>query len=260
MIKNELKATQKNQSAEKTMHIIEYLADQDIPTRLIDISQALDLNISTTLRFISTLVTMGYVSQDANSAKYFLTYKICAIGNKVSHNTKLNQISESDLRSLSRIVGESVCIAVEQNQQVVYINVFEGSDQMIRTMQRIGNVAPLHCTGIGKLFLLNYSPEELDSFFRQSRLEKYTEHTLTTKSALQTELKKIQERGYAFDNEECEIGARCIAFPIYDYTGKIISGFSVTGPTSRLTDEFVQKWLPTFQETAQTISSQLGFN
>ena len=260
MIKSELKATQKNQSAEKTLHIIEYLAEQDVPTRLIDIAQALDLNISTTLRFISTLVTMGYIAQDENSAKYFLTYKICAIGNKVSHHTKLNQISETYLRNLSRNIGESVCIAVEQNRQVVYINVFEGSDQMIRTMQRIGNVAPLHCTGIGKLFLLNYNTEELNQFFKYSKLEKYTEHTLTTKNALLRELDKIRGNGYAFDNEECEIGARCIAFPIYDYTGKIISGFSITGPTSRLTDAFVKKWLPAFQETARSISSQLGHN
>lgn len=88
---------------------------------------------------------------------------------------------------------------------------------------------------------------------------RYTDHTLTTKESLLEELERIRQRGYAYDNEECEIGARCIAFPLRDYSGKIVASLSVTGPASRITDEFINTNFHVIQDTVREISYRLGY-
>ncbi|WMJ89912.1 IclR family transcriptional regulator [Anaerocolumna sp. MB42-C2] len=250
--------SQFNQSAEKTMRIIEFLAENNRPMRLIDIAGNLSLNTSTTLRFINTLTELGYIEQESNSSKYYLTYKICSISNKIYSKTSLRDIVNPYLRNLARQAGESACLAIEQSRQVVYIDVADGPDQMVKGMQRIGNIAPMHCTGIGKLLLLNYTESELDDLIARKGLTKYTDNTIVTKEQLLEELKKVREAGYAFDNEECEIGARCIAFPIYDFTHKIIAGFSITGPINRISDNFIKNHIPFMKSISVEISGKLS--
>ena len=118
---------------------------------------------------------------------------------------------------------------------------------------------PLHCTGIGKLLLTNYTEEQIDTLVNHVGLAKYTEKTLTTKEALLKELEEVKAKGYAYDNEECEIGTRCISFPIYDYSDKVIAGFSVTGPSIRLNDEFFDQWIPTLHALSLKLSHLFGY-
>ena len=99
----------------------------------------------------------------------------------------------------------------------------------------LGLMNAMHCTGNGKLILQQYSDDQLNKLIAAKGLTRYTDHTITTKEALLDELEKIRKRGYAIDNEECEIGARCVACPICDYTGNIIAGVSITGPSTRIT-------------------------
>lgn len=247
-----------NQSAEKTMRVIELLAEHGQPLRLSDISRFLSLNASTALRFVTTLVSLGYIEQDPDTSRYFLTFKICSIANKVSTNNSLREIIHPFLKELAKKVGESACLAVEHEHQVVYIDVASGPDQMIQSMQRIGNIAPLHCTGIGKLLLLNYTESEINQLILQKGLTRFTEFTITSKEELLKELHLTKMRNFAFDNEECEIGARCVAFPIYDYTHKIVAGFSITGPSNRIHDNFIKQHLSTFLQLSVQLSARLG--
>lgn len=248
-----------NQSAEKALRILEYLAEQNESMRLMDIASAMKMNNSTTLRFLTTLAMAGYVAQEEDTSKYYLTYKIVSLGHKVNEGKQLPRIVSPYLKRISETLKESVCLAIEQNTQVVYVDVQEGPSQIVKAMQRIGNIAPLHCTGIGKLLLLNYSETQLDDLIRERGLQQYTQYTLTTKEALLYELNEVRQRGYAIDNEECEIGARCIAFPVYDYTQKIIAGISVTGPAIRITDAFASRWESYMKQMTQQISRQLGW-
>ena len=250
--------SQFNQSAEKTMRIIEFLAESGHSMRLIDIAGNLDLNTSTTLRFINTLTALGYIEQEPSSSKYYLTYKLCSISNKIYSKTSLRDIASPYLKDLAKKAGESVCLAIEQSGQVVYIDVADGPDQMIKGMQRIGNIAPMHCTGIGKLLLLNYTEAELDELIDRKGLTRYTDNTIVSKDKLLEELEKARETGYAFDNEECEIGARCIAFPIYDFTHKIIAGFSITGPVNRISEDFIKAHIPMMKSISAEISGKLS--
>ncbi|QHQ59636.1 helix-turn-helix domain-containing protein [Anaerocolumna sedimenticola] len=251
--------TKANQSSEKMLVILEYLANQREPVRLLDISKELGVNVSTVLRFVTALVNKGYAAQDEETSRYYLTYKICALANRVSVKIDIRTIAKPYMEELSKIFGESVCLAVEDNEMVVYIEVVEGSGQILRITQRIGNVAPMHCTGIGKLLLMNYSEAELDHLIQVKGLTRFTDHTLTSKWQLKEEIESIRQRGYAYDDEECERGARCVAAPVYDTSGKVIAGISITGPANRLTDTFIKPRIPSLLQMVESISRKMGY-
>ena len=143
---------------------------------------------------------------------------------------------------------------------VVYIEAISGPRQLLMTTRRMGNVSPMHCTAVGKLLLLNYNQQQLQQFIAAKGLPALTEHTITEPAQLIAELDKVRAQGYAFDNEEYEPGARCVAAPIYDYTGSIIAGLSVSGPITRMTDEHIYEKLPFLLDAAQQISLRMGYD
>ena len=251
--------TEKNQSVEKTLQIIETMAENKGPMRLSDISAKVKYPASTVLRMLNALISLGYVKQDAETSRYLLTMKFCRIGELVKSQYSIRDLVRPYLQELSRRCQESSCLAVEDDMTVVYIDVVDGPDKILKTLQRIGKIAPMHCTGVGKLLLLNYSEEQLEFFAEQKGLPKLTDNTITTLEALKKELEKIRMQGYALDNEEFEIGARCVAAPIRDYTGKIVACISISGPVSRITMEKVQNVKEIIIDISQRASKELGF-
>ena len=249
-----------NQSTDKVLAIIELLSCSKEPMRLIDISNQLNYNTSTTLRFLNSLERNGYVYKDRETLNYQMTYKLCGLASHISNRTGIVEIASGPMKQLSTNLGECVCLAVEQDYTVVYVHVADGPGQMLRTTQRIGSQAPMHCTGVGKVILSEFPESRIDEMIRLKGLTRYTSNTLVTKEMLLNELQLIRKRGYGYDNEECELGARCIAFPLRDYSGKIIAALSVTGPLGRMTDDFINSCFRTILETVQDISYQLGYH
>lgn len=248
-----------NQSGEKMLRIMEFLSRQREPARLIDISKNLKINESTALRFLTTLIDNGYVEQDKETSKYYMTLKLCALSARITENINLRTVVAPYMKEISEMFGETVCLAIEKDMKVVYIDVLESHNSIIRSMQRIGSIAPMHCTGIGKLLLLNYSEEEIDKLIAREGLAKLTEHTCSNKWELMQILSKVREEGVAYDNEECEIGARCVAIPIYDAMGKVIAGISITGLASRLTDDVIAPRLNSLKDLSKKISAKMGY-
>ena len=233
------KISKKNQSVEKAFQIIEVMAKNPGPMRLMDIAKEVQLPASTVLRFMNTLTSCGYIGQNPETSKYFLTVKLANIGNKVISQLSIRDVIIPFLMELSERCHESVCLAIEDDMMTVYIDVVEGPDKMLRTLQRIGKSAPLHSTGVGKLLLLNYDEIRLETLLNIKGFSMLTNKTITTIEALRNELEKVKKQGFAIDDEECELGARCVAAPIRDFSGKVIACISVSGPTSRITWEKV---------------------
>lgn len=255
----EKETTSRNQSSDKLLKIIEFLAVQTEPIGLNEIAKGLNMNKSTVLRFLVTLSNHHYLQQDLATSKYYLTHKICALGAQVKDNSKLSNLVEPFLREISQTTGETTCFAMNQDDQLIFVNVIEAPGKTVRAMQKIGHTAPMHSSGIGKLFLTEYNETQIDDMISSIGLDQYTKFTLTTKESLTTELDLIRTNGYATDNEEWEIGTRCLAFPVYDYSKKAKYGISVTGPSARLTDDFMNHWHDYLQEESMKISKMLGF-
>jgi len=255
----ERKGTRQNLSIGKALHVIEIMAAQGGPMKLQDIATAAGMPASTTLRFLTTLKEQGYVNQVPETAQYFLTMKFCRIGDQISRQIRIRDVIHPYLRELSREFGESVSLAIEQNFNVVYIDVVDGPDHMLQTLQRIGKVAPLHGTGVGKCLLSGFDSVRLEEMIRKQGLPPLTSNTLRTRESLLEELEKVRHQGWAMDNEECEIGARCIAAPIRDYSGKIIAALSTSGPVFRMTEEKMEQIKRKLTQAVKEISYLLGY-
>ena len=248
-----------NQSVEKALQIIELMAQSREPLRLRDISLKVEMPASTTLRLINTLTTLGYANQDPNTLRYSLSLKFMHIGSLVSSQTSIRDIAHPYLVELSRKCKESVCLAIEQDMDVVYIDVIDGPDGMLKITQRIGKLAPIHSTGVGKLMLLNYDLKQLNNMIAIKDLVALTPNTITTKEELLNELEKVKIQGYALDDEECELGARCLSVGIKDYTGKNVAGISVSGPITRMSMDYIETIKNTVIDTAKKVSELLAY-
>lgn len=252
------KLSKVNQSVEKVIQIIEVMAREGAPMRLQDIALKTEMPASTTLRMVNTLLVYGYINQNPDTLRYSLSLKFAQIGSIVSSQFSLSQVAHPLLVELSRRCRESCCLAVEEDMELIYTDVVDGPDNMLKIMQRIGKCAPLHSTGIGKLLLLNYSREKLHELIRVKGLTPLTPNTACTEEALLERLEQIRAQGYALDDEECELGARCVAAPVYNYTGNVVAGISVSGPVSRLSLERIAVIAPVVQETAAKISKLMA--
>jgi DNA-binding IclR family transcriptional regulator len=254
-----LPATSSNQSTEKAFAILEHLIEQPDRTRLVDISVALHINPSTASRFLTALETCGYVTQNADNLQYKPTYKICRLANILNSRMELKDITHPYLVALSNYFEESTCVSIERDMCMVYVDVVSGPSKTLMSMQRIGNTGPMHSTGNGKLALLNYTPALLDELIEKRGLPRFTDNTITDKETLNARLDEIRSTGFAYDEEENEVGLRCIACPIYNFTGRVVAGVSVTGPASRLSQTAILEKLPFLKETAEKISAELGY-
>ncbi len=256
----EEKLSKLNQSVEKTMRLVEIMARSGAPRKLQSIAQEANMPASTALRMLNTLLRLGYVNQDPETLKYSLSLKFSYLGELAAKQVSPTSLAHPLLFMLSRRTGECTCFAEKQDDQAVYLDVFsDASDGILTVTRRIGRRAPLYCTGVGKLFLLNDSHEELEHYFERTPIVRYTDRTITTLSGLERELADIRSRGYAVDNEECDRGARCIAAPVRDYTGRVIAGISVTAPALRMTPERMESLVPLVVGTAAQISRKLAF-
>ncbi len=248
------KLTKANQSIEKALMVIEVLARQHGPMRLQDLSDAVEMPASTISRLLTSLGKHRYVNQDPDTHRYSLTLKFAQIGALVKSQFRISEAARPYMKDLSIEVEESVCLAIEQDSEVVYVDTVDGPDSMLKTMQRIGKRAPLHSTGVGKVLLLNFNPQEIERIAESTGLKPLTYKTITDKQRLIEAVESIRTKGYAIDDEECEIGARCVAAPIWDYSGIVVAAISVSGPATRMTIAKIESIRDSLLRVANEIS------
>ena len=253
------KLAQVNQSVEKTLRLIEFLAQCESPIRLQEISKQVGMPASTTLRLLNTLYVNGYVNQDPITLRYSLSLKFTQIGSAVKSHISISGLANKSLIALSKKCNESSNIAIEQDFEVVYIDVINGPDGILRTMQQVGQHAPMHCDAIGKIFLSQYDSARIAEYLAVKGLPALTQNTIVSPEQLSAELEHVRAAGYAVDNEESEIGVCSIAAPIRDYTSNVIAGISLSFPSLRITPELISTLKNDVVDTALKISKRFAY-
>jgi DNA-binding IclR family transcriptional regulator len=159
------------------------------------------------------------------------------------------------MRELHKLIQQPVNLSVRQGDEIVYIERAFSERSGMQVVRAIGGRAPLHLTSVGKLFLALDDPQRVRAYATRTGLSGQTRNSLTQLPTLERELSKARQYGVARDNEELELGVRCMASGIYDDQGKLVAGLSISAPADRLDEE----WLPKLQATTQAISHALGF-
>ncbi|WP_461810567.1 IclR family transcriptional regulator [Faecalimonas sp.] len=241
-MENERIEPQKNpiQVSERIFSTIECLA-QNGSMGLQELSTALSLNKSTVHRILNSLICMDYVRQDAESSRYSLSFKICGLANQILSKNNMIDIARPYLKELSSISGETVHLVQMDGINATYIDKVEASKNSIRMISMVGKSIPLYCSGVGKAMLADLSNEKIYSIWNRSSIEQLTPYTITNYCDFLQLIDKTRASGYAMDNEENELGVRCIAVALRGYNGKSEHAISISAPKDRMSDSRISE-------------------
>lgn len=243
----------------KALNILKTLAEEDRASfTLTDLSHTLRLHVSTVHRLLVNLVQNGFVEQDSATGGYQLSFRVLRMGLRVLDRLDFRRAAQGPLRELNRQTQETVHLAILENGHAVSIEKF-GSLQPVGLDTRLGEVLPLHCTGVGKALLAFQTEDVMNEIAKSPGLVRLTPNTLTSLAELKKELARVREEGYALDREEAVPGLRCVAAPVFNHEGRVVASFSVAGPATRLTQARVQEILRQVRETSRQISYRLGY-
>lgn len=233
--------------------LLEILSSREEPVSLKEISSSSGLHPSTAHRILNDL-TLGRFVDRPVAGSYRLGMRLLELGNMVKARLSVRDAALVPMRELHRLIQQPVNLSVRQGDEIVYVERAYSERSGMQVVRAIGGRAPLHLTSVGKLFLAFDDPLRLRAYATRTGLPGQTQNSLTQLTVLERELSKARQYGFARDNEELELGVRCMAAGIYDDQNKLIAGLSISAPADRLDDN----WLTKLQATAQEISSALG--
>lgn len=234
------------------------LADEGKYISLTDLSEKLGLHISTVHRLLATLMEYNLVEQNQVNGRYRLGLQALHLGTAVLQQLDLRQEVLPFMRELSELTGETVNLSVLDGHEVVYVEKVEGSSPL-RLFSRIGHRAPAYCTGAGKVLLSEMSLDDVRAILRSQGMVPLTPNTLTTFEEFLHALDFVRLNGYALDDEECEIGASCIAAPIRGHKGKIVAALSISGASVRFGVDRRSELVRLILDISRNASVRLGF-
>lgn len=224
-----------------------------------ELSQRVLMSKSTVYRFLQTMKSLGYVTQQSDTEKYALTLKLFELGAKSLQNIDLIRSADVQMRELSRLTKETIHLGALDEDSIVYIHKID-SMYNLRMYSRIGRRNPLYSTAIGKVLLAWRDADEVRQILANVDYKVNTPKTITSTDALLTVLEQTHKRGYAEDNEEQEQGLRCLGVPVFDRFGQVIAGLSISFPTLRFSTERFAEYVAMLHKAAGAISEELGYN
>jgi DNA-binding IclR family transcriptional regulator len=245
------------QVSERIFHTLEYLAASG-PTGLLDLSKALGLNKTTVHRILNSLICMDYVTQDPVTLKYRLTFKLCGIANQILSQSSIIELARPYIQALAQEAGETVHLVQLSGTHAVYIDKMEAPKNSVRMISMVGKRIPLYCSGVGKAMLADMPDSEVEAIWNRSEIRPLTSYTITDYETFHAVLEQIRRDGYAMDNEENELGVRCIAVSIADFSGKPTYAISISGPKSRMDEERIAFLCPLILEAKAAIQRETG--
>jgi DNA-binding IclR family transcriptional regulator len=244
-------------SLNRALDLIEIIAERGgIGVR--ELSKTAGLPPASTHRIVAALVTRGYLSKDERSHHYTLSPKFLILGDKVQQQIDIVAIARPFLEKLMAETRENTNLCVRDGHHVIYIDHVGSPDHHLRAFTKLGGKAPLYASGVGKVFLSGFSRRRLQQYLDRVDLQPFTPHTVTTVSKLIDELNTIRRKGYAVDNQEKEIGVRCVAAPIKNHEGRIQAAISVSGAAQRLTAKRLPALGRLVVDTGRLLSAAIG--
>ncbi|MFM9915656.1 MAG: IclR family transcriptional regulator [Rhizobacter sp.] len=234
--------------------ILDVLALHQDPVSLKIVSEKTGLHPSTAHRILNDLAS-GRLVDRPESGTYRLGMRLLELGNLVKARLDVREAALIPMRELHKLTQQPVNLSMRQGDEIVYVERAYSERSGMQVVRAIGGRAPLHLTSVGKLFLANDDGQRVRSYATRSGLIGHTRNSITEVSVLERELSTVLARGTARDDEELEVGVRCMAAGIFDDQGTLVAGLSISAPADRLEES----WLDRLRATAEKISTALGY-
>ena len=242
------------QVIERMMSLIDALAEMGEPASLKALSKVTGLHPSTAHRILAAM-THSRLVERCDAGTYGLGIRFLELGNIVKARFNLRDIAVPFMQNLHETIGEAINLGIRDGDEIVYLDRTSSGRSVVRVVYLVGARAPLHLTSLGKLFLAADTPADVRAYAERTKLPGKTPHSLTTLEQLEKELETIRRDDIAYDNEEAEIGLRCVAAPIRNDEGTLVAGLSISAPT----DRHDATWPDRIREATIEISRALGY-
>ena len=241
------------QVLERAFSLLDLLASHQEPVTLKVISEQSGLHPSTAHRILNDLTIGRYVDRP-EPGSYRLGMRLLELGNLVKARLDVRDAALAPMRELHKLTHQPVNLSMRQGDEIVYVERTYSERSGMQVVRAIGGRAPLHLTSVGKLFLAQDDAQRVRAYASRTGLAGHTRNSITDLASLERELSRVTQYGTARDDEELELGVRCMAAGILDDQGKLVAGLSISAPADRLEES----WLERLRATAAQISSALG--
>jgi IclR family transcriptional regulator, acetate operon repressor len=246
------------QSVERSLDLLERVVRVGQPVGLRELSEQCELSVGTAHRLLRVLVLKGYVRQETSSRRYSVGPALFDLAHRLRQQSRLSEIARPFLDQLAIETGESANLAALDGDQVVYLAHAHAPGRIMRMFTEVGNRAPLHASGTGKLLLAYVDTPAREARLNRMALPSFTKTTITSTAKLRDELDFVRANGFAFDDCEFEDGVFCIAVPVLDASANVVAAISVSGPRTRWNPARCRTLLPRIRTVVRDFSSALG--
>lgn len=243
-------------SVERALDILTCFRLEKPSLTLTQIADQVGMHKSTIHRLLSTLEAKRFVSRDKTTGMYQLGFRFLELASVLLQDIDINHWAQPYLHHLAELSGETVDLAVLDDDHVVYLQVVE-CPQRVKIAAAVGEQLPVHCTATGKAFLA-FLPEHEVKAILYKGMAKYTERTFTSNEEIFADLRTIHERGFAISEEEYEKDINAVAAPILNSNGCPIAAIAIVGPSFRLSHERMMMLGQSIRETASVITREIG--
>ena len=223
------------------------------------LSNRLSLRKNNVFRLLATLASRDYIEQNPETGSYRLGLKNFELGQTMVRQMGLLRQARPVIESVAARCNETTDLAILKGNHILYVDVVE-TNHLVRVSSRLGSWFPVHCTAASKVHLAFTSADELTALLSRGQLQRYTANTIVDLKKLQQQLRQIATKGYAVDDEELDVGVRCVSAPIRDFRKKVVGAVSISGPVSRITKgRIARELIPLVKSGAAEISCRLGY-
>lgn len=243
-------------SLDRAMEVFEFLSEEQGKT-LSQIADEMGQSPATVYRILVTLETRGLVEFEGREQLWHIGPRAFIIGAKFLRRTSLVDRARPVMRRLMEQTGETANLGVERGGKVLFLSQVE-THASIRAFFPPGTLSQMHASGIGKALLAHMEAGRRNRLLSREQLTEFTEHTIIDVDALLEDLLAIRERGHSVDDEERNVGMRCIAAPVFDFNGEAVAGISVSGPASRVSREETERLARSVTSAARELTLAIG--
>jgi DNA-binding IclR family transcriptional regulator len=240
----------------KALAVLEVVAASSQSISISEVAEKVQVDRSTAYRMLSTLQVAGYITQEKNTKRFKLSYKVISISRNLLIDNEVSSLFHRTMNAITAATQESVGLSVLDGLQTVLVQQVRGI-QRVNVAFQVGDRSELHSTSIGKVLLAYQDPAYVERVIANG-LVKRAVNTFTDPDEFRNELQRIRSKGYAFDNQELADDMRCVAVPIFESGGRVTRGFSISGPATRFTLDKLDELKIPMLEAAHDLSVQLG--
>ncbi|HEX2033518.1 MAG TPA: IclR family transcriptional regulator [Chloroflexota bacterium] len=248
------------QTLERALRALELIADAPGGITVSELGRRLEVDKSSAHRMLATLESFDHVRFDPASRRYTLGMRLVGLGAAALRGADIAEISRPVLQRLAEETGEAAHLAVLSQGQVLFLAKANAPAGTLTVNTGIGSRAPAHCTSLGKVLLAMLEDDEaVDRIVVQQGLPRYTARTITEAEALKLHLRQVRGQGYAIDDEERDVGLRCVAAPVMEASGRTVAALGISGPAARMPLDRLDALAAHVRRAAGEVSQALGY-